>query len=355
MQQLAIPLAVSGLAPKRINRLQKDADAAGLAVRAYAAGRRAAPKAGAVPAAQPKPGGNFAAAVSYGDVSLAGIGTTTAVCGDQALAFGHPFNIAGPVSYGANDADAISVVIDNVFGSFKMANIGADFGTVDQDRLAAVRADLTRTPETAEVTTTIHNGDTAQGADRDDQRGRPVMAVDCPGLLGVGNYDTAFDELGDGVATSDWTISGTRAGGKPFSVSRSNQWADQDDVTDPPAFDIADAADALVNNEFETVTIDSVTFSSTAKTKFDQLSITKLEVSVNGGKYSSAKPLRLKVGDKLKLKVTLRPYRSATTKTTTLALTVPKSARGQSGVVGDRRRRPAGGDEDDIEVNACTR
>ena len=28
MQQLAIPLAVSGLAPKRINRLQKDADSA---------------------------------------------------------------------------------------------------------------------------------------------------------------------------------------------------------------------------------------------------------------------------------------------------------------------------------------
>ena len=160
MQQLAIPLAVSGLAPKRINRLQKDADSAGLAVRAYAAGRHAAPEAGAVPAARPKPGGNFAAALSYGDVTLAGTGTTTAVCGDQALAFGHPFNISGPVSNGANDADVISVVIDKVFGSFKMSNIGADFGTMDQDRWAGVRADLTRTPKTTEVTTTIHNGDT---------------------------------------------------------------------------------------------------------------------------------------------------------------------------------------------------
>ena len=79
------------------------------------------------------------------------------------------------------------------------------------------------------------------------------------------------------------------------------------------------------------MTVDNVTFGSTAKTKFDQLNITKLQVSVNGGKYTSAKQLRVKVGDKLKLRVTLRPYRSATTKTTTLALTVPKSAKGQSG------------------------
>ena len=175
MQQLAIPLAVSGVAPKRIDRLQKDADAAGLAVRAYAASRHAAPEAGAVPAARPKPGGNFAAAVSYGDITLAGTGTTTAVCGDQALSFGHPFNIAGPVSNGANDADVLSVVIDDVYGSFKMSNIGDDFGTVDQDRWAGIRADLTRTPQMTEVTTTIHNGDSHK------ERTGTTSVVDPPG------------------------------------------------------------------------------------------------------------------------------------------------------------------------------
>ena len=81
------------------------------------------------------------------------------------------------------------------------------------------------------------------------------------------------------------------------------------------------------------MTVDSVTFGSTVKTKFDQLNITKLQVSVNGGKYTSPKLLKVKVGDKLKLRVTLRPFRSATTKTTTLALTVPKSAKGQSGLL----------------------
>ena len=331
MQQLAIPLAVSGVAPKRISRLQKDADAAGLAVRAYAAGRHAAPEAGAVPAARPKPGGNFAAAVSYGDITLAGTGTTTVVCGDQALSFGHPFNIAGPVSNGANDADVLSVVVDDVYGSFKMSNIGADFGTVDQDRWAGVRADLTRTPESTEVTTTIHNGDTHQERTGTTNVVDPSWLSTALVYSGWGSYDTVFDEIGDGVATSDWTISGTRAGGAPFSVTRANQWASRDDVAFEPSIEIANAADALVNNEFENVTVDSVTFGSTVKTKFDQLSITKLQVSVNGGKYTSPKLLRVKVGDKLKLRVTLRPYRSAATKTTTVALTVPKRAKGQSG------------------------
>ena len=173
MQQLVMPLAVSGVAPKRIDQLQKDADAAGLAVKAYAAGRHAAPKAGAVPAARPIPGGNFVTALSYGDVTLAGTGTTTAVCDDQALAFGHPFTISGPVSYGANDADVLSIVVGAVDGSFKMSNIGADFGTVDQDRFAAVRADLTRTPQLIGVTTNI----TQRGHAVRPEPGRPAWSI----------------------------------------------------------------------------------------------------------------------------------------------------------------------------------
>ena len=49
--------------------------------------------------------------------------------------------------------------------------------------------------------------------------------------------------------------------------------------------------------------------------------------------------------------MTLRPYRSATTKATTLALTVPKSARGQSGSLSATGGVDLafGGDEDDID------
>ena len=97
-------------------------------------------------------------------------------------------------------------------------------------------------------------------------------------------------------ARSDWTITGTRAGGAPFSVSRSNLWGSLGDVTVEPAEDFAFAADALVNNEFENVTIDNVTFGSDMATKFKQLHITKLEVARPGGKYASAESLAVQGG-----------------------------------------------------------
>ena len=134
LQPLRIPLSVSGLAPERLNRLQADADKAGLNVRVHAGSAAAAPAA-AAPSAQPVAGGNFASTLSYGDVTAAGVGTTTAVCGDQAVAWGHPFNYLGPVTYGAHNATSLAIIKDESFGPFKLAEIGAPIGTVDQDRL----------------------------------------------------------------------------------------------------------------------------------------------------------------------------------------------------------------------------
>jgi hypothetical protein len=331
LQQLVTPLAVSGLGPRRITRLQTQADAAGWSVKAYAAGKPATSKAPIVPTARPHAGGNFAAMLSYGDVTAGGIGTTTAVCGDRAVAFGHPLNLAGPVNYGASDAPSVTIVKDDTFGSFKMSNIGADFGTVDQDRLAAIRANLGAVPNTADITTIVRSVDTGKkrtGTTRvADQTSLPELVADAA----LANYDSVFDEIGDGTATSNWTITGRRAGDLPFSVSRSNQWASQDDAAFDPALDVAYATDALVNNDFEKVTIDTVTFGSDVATTFQQLHLTKIEVAVNGGKYHSSKRLVVKAGAKLKIRVSTRPYRSTATTTHTLKMTVPKKAKGQSG------------------------
>ena len=214
-----------------------------------------------------------------------------------------------------------------------MANVGAGLGTVDQDRFVGIRADLTATPAGANVTTILRNLDTGK------QRTGTTTIVDqasLPGLL-VGavfaNQDAVFDEWGDGTARSDWTITGKRAGGAPFSVSRSNLWADLGDVTIDPADDIAIAADALINNEYEEVTIDNVTFGSDMATKFQQLHITKLEVARPGGKYSSARTLPVRAGERLKVRVSTRPFRGTTTSTKVLNVTVPKSAKGKTGLL----------------------
>ncbi|GAB2571142.1 SpoIVB peptidase S55 domain-containing protein [Microlunatus antarcticus] len=332
LQQLVSPLAVSGIGTARLDKLQAATDAAGWSVKAYAAGRRSAPTA-AAPTSRPQAGGNFAATLSYGDLTAAAIGTTTYVCGDQAIAFGHPFNLSGPASYGANDATSIAIVTDNTLGSFKMANVGPSFGTVDQDRTAGIRADLTAVPSGSVVSTRVKNlnsGKVRDGSTTVVDRGS------LPGLLPdivFSSQDAVFDEWGDGAGSSSWTISGTRAGGKTFAVTRTNRWASRDDVTIDPAFDVASAADALLNNDFEDVRIDKVAFANELSTKFDQLHITRMRVSVNGGPYVKGDLVQAKVGDKLTVRVDMSPFRSTTSSYVKLRMTVPKSAKGQVGTV----------------------
>ena len=166
-------MSVSGLTSTRLKRFQAEANEADMPVFAYAGSRRTAPAATAA-LTRPQAGGNFAAALSYGDLTAAAFGTTTAICGDQALAFGHPFQYIGAATYGANDANSLAIVKDPTFGSFKLASVGAQFGTVDQDRLAGLRADLTRVPTLTPIRSTIRNLDngkrrrgTTLAADRD--------------------------------------------------------------------------------------------------------------------------------------------------------------------------------------------
>ncbi len=122
LERLPIPFSVRGLSSQRLAQLKEHTRRAGLpVVSATSAGRRAPSAAGKY--VRPKAGGNFVGALSYGDVTLAGTGTTTAVCGKRALAFGHPFLFAGPVGFGANNGKALAIVKDETLGSFKMACI----------------------------------------------------------------------------------------------------------------------------------------------------------------------------------------------------------------------------------------
>ena len=327
LERLPSPFGVSGVSGARLKRLQKDAATADLPLRVYAAGRAAAPT--AAPTARPVAGGNFASVQSYGDFSAASFGTTTYVCGDQALAYGHPDQFAGPVRYGANDADALAIIQDSANGSFKMANLAGSFGTVDQDRLAGIRADLTAVPPTSPITTTIHNVDTGRSrTGTTNVVNRTLLPALTPYAVWA-NYDATFDELGDGRVSEGWTITGTRAGGKSFSVHRNNKWADQEDASFYPAVGLADAVYALAENEDERVTITSVTYDGRVATDFRQLRVSKLEVSVDGGKkWTSPRSVKVKAGKKLDVRTTVKAYRSSTTTSTVTSFTVPKSAKG---------------------------
>lgn len=326
LERLPNPLTVSGLSSARLKRLQQDVTKADLPLRVLAGGRADTPA--AAPAGRPVPGGNFASVQSYGDVTSASVGTTTYVCGDQALAYGHPDRFGGPARYGANDADAVAIVQDDVFGSFKLANVAGPFGTVDQDRLTGIRADLTKVPTTTPITTTVRNAET--GRSRTGTTGvvdRDLLPALTPYAL-LANVDSVFDEVGDGRVTDGWTITGTRAGGKAFTVHRNNAWADQADAAFSPALALADVVYALTQNEEEHVTITSVTYDATISTTFRQLRLTKVEVSTDGGKTWKKDSVRVKAGKKLSVRTTVKPYQGSTSIKKVTTVKVPKSAKG---------------------------
>jgi hypothetical protein len=347
LEVLPMPMSLSGLSPQRVSRFQAEADAGGLSAIAYAGSKAAAPSAAAL--ARPTAGGNFGAVLSYGDLTVAAFGTTTAICGNEALAFGHPFNYAGPVNNGANGGNSLAIIKDNTFGSFKMANLGAPFGTVDQDRLAGIRSDLTRTPALTPIRSTIRNLD--NGTRR---RGQTLAAdrVQLPAITAFGllaSYDVTFDEIGDGRASVDWTITGRRAGNRPFTLTRGNKFASLKDVAGEAASDPAIAVESLLYNEFEPVTIDKVSLLSQISTSYRHYTITKIESSVNGGAFSTPRVLRVRGGSTLQIRVTMRPYQSTQTRTTTLSMIVPR-AKGRVGslmVTGGAELAAAGGEEEE--------
>jgi hypothetical protein len=333
LRSLTTPLGVAGLQSARLGPLQKRLDRADHNMHVYAAGSAGLVKPAAAPAARPVPGGNFAAVLASGDVAAFGTGTTTAVCGDRAVAFGHWLALAGPASYAAAGASSVAIVEDKTFGSFKLANLGPSFGTVDQDRTTAIRADLTKTPSATEISTLVRSVDTG------DSRTGSTQVYDqnwLPGLTesaALAGQDRVFDEIGDGAARSTWTITGTRAGGKAFTVTRANLWASKDDVAYDPAYDVAAATDQLVNNDHEKVDVHSITFGSTLTTTYNQLRITKLAVSVNNGAFTTPRRLVVKVGDTLKLRISTAPYRSTKATTSTVTMKVPAKARGKAGAL----------------------
>jgi hypothetical protein len=111
--RLKLPMSISGVAPERYAAMRKLPSLKKYRPMmrfTHGAAAHSASLSGVVD--DLVPGGNFAAALSYGDLTSAGVGTTTYVCDGQALAFGHPYALSGRTSLGAGSADAIAIVDD---------------------------------------------------------------------------------------------------------------------------------------------------------------------------------------------------------------------------------------------------
>jgi SpoIVB peptidase S55 len=311
MSQLRMPLAISGLAGQHFDRVAHAITRSKLfAALPFRAG--AASSAPANPA-KITPGGNFAAALSYGDVTFAGVGTTTAVCHGVALAFGHPFTFGGKVALSVHTANALYVQPDNLFGPYKVANLGGVAGTVDQDRLAAIRAPLGAGPVPIKVTSTVsaagtgltRTGTTFVNMDAD----LPTIAA----LHLLANFDRTFQKIGEGTSLVTWTVTGKTSAGTSFKFTRTNRFASQFDVSFESIFEMLSFLSQIQEQPLVDVHFSKVTITASEQELFRQYRIDKVLQKTGTNTYvevNSRRPIRVRAGGSVRLRVRLAPFRN---------------------------------------------
>jgi hypothetical protein len=258
-QILRTPLAVSGMGTAQMDQLQSKLDEQGLPMDVIPAG---APSAGLDPTPL-APGSPMGAAISIGDVSFVGIGTTTFACGSGVnVGWGHPFFFEGPSSMAMTDANVVTILNDpsGIYGPGMVANAGDIHGTVLDDRFTGIAGQAGAPPDPMVLTSDFTNADTGDSriGQTDVYYQEDYWASELAYFHNVTNLEVVFDQFGAGSLDMAYTIHGLREDGvTPFTV--------QNTVLDSSTYDafegiykLYSAVSQLSFNRFEDVTFTSV-------------------------------------------------------------------------------------------------
>jgi hypothetical protein len=288
------------------------------------------------------PGGNVAAGISYGEVSLIGYGTATAICDGEVIGFGHPFDYSGKTTLTMHGGSTVYVQEDPVFGSFKMVNPSAPVGTITQDRLAGIAGSVGELPDSTVVTTTVtEDADGDLVADPEERtRTSGATHVSNPYWLDyvswvaqLLNVEVVFDNFGPGTATTHYTITGSTKGagaGTPFSLERGNRFQSDYSIPFDAAFDVAGTIWTLYQNRFADVDFDTVTTNTVLSNEARLFRVKGVELKKQGRWTSlrEGRAIRADAGSTLAFRVTLSSYRDRFgTRTEKIKLRVPEVTR----------------------------
>ena len=271
-------------------------------------------------------GGNLAASAAYGDFTLAGVGTTTAVCGEEILAFGHPFMYGGDSRLTIHGADAVFVQEDSNWVPFKVANLGAPAGTLLQDRLAGLLARPGTLPATSDITSTVTVGTRSRTGTTYISMQQAVADFAAWHLL----YDQlrVFDAQTPGSQTSAWTVKGMKADGRAFQYTRADRFTNPYDLVWAAPDELFMQLYMLLNAG-EKVRISDITTTSRMNSDHQQLTIQRVFVRAGGTWQPLPRTLEVRAGVTKRFLVTLRSDELGT-RNVRLAVDIPGRA-GASG------------------------
>lgn len=331
---LRAPLGVSGLSPRGMRRLRTYVERERLPFVPYASSSASSETLASGESVER--GGNFAAALSYGDVTLSSVGTTTAVCGGKAVAFGHPLEFSGKTSMGASAAEAVAIVRDPLFGPFKLAKLRGRVGRIDQDRSAGLRAILAEAPALVPVRTSVTAPDIGRTRLGATDIALPTWTPFISFLHLAENITATADTAGGGSARISWIVEGTRANGDSWTLTRSNRYASRTDIARESTIEFATGLDLLATNPFEDVRFTAIRAEATVEETARQYTIARVLVAKGSGSFREVDYVRADPGARLRVRVVLRSSDGSPSKTINFAVAIPLRARagGQIDVVG---------------------
>jgi hypothetical protein len=323
LAQIPIPLAVAGATNERATELAKKLAKQGISVEPYRASSSTSSSqlSGGDPMV---PGGVFTAALSYGSVAYAGIGTTTIVCGDYVVAFGHPFLFQGG---GASGAMLDGTVIATIRGGhpFKIANIGGLRGSLDQDRLNGVRGVLGKRPKLTTLSSSIQNLDTGQTHTATTQVAMPRYL---PYIAEDHVYSSILAALDSRKGTDwiTWTVNGV-SHGTPFEFSITNAYTGYNALW-RPSYDVY-ATLRSIRNAQGPARVTSVHIDGTVTEKPDYAVIHKPRTqSTTQPGFTKGTTLDVHKGDTVDVRVPVQQVSSGDVYTATATFTIPTGVRG---------------------------
>jgi len=324
LKQLTLPLSVSGLGARGMQNFAERLTKQGKSFIPYVGG--SAPRVGTTAAPELEAGDNFAATVSYGDFTIAAVGTASYVCEGKAIAFGHPATFGGAVTLGANAASALTVVPETLGAPYKLATVEETLGSLDQDRLAGVRGRLGELP----AATPIRSVTEVPELGRSRVGNSEVVPLDWASTATYyhlwSSYDSEFDAFGPGSAVLWWTFEGLREDGSPWRLSRGNRLAAFFYVSEEAAFLPAIQLDELVFNPWEDITVTDVNVRASLETPLRAYRIASLKVSKNGRRFRALNQVAARPGTRLRVRVTLRPVEPGPNRVVDLPFRIPRNA-----------------------------
>jgi hypothetical protein len=245
-----------------------------------------------------KPGSAISVQLARGDVTIAGVGTVTAVEDGVIYAFGHPFLGQGRVSFALTPA-YITYIVPSSVVPFKLANNGRTvLGDITEDRPAAIAGRLGGEPDFIPVTLSV-SGDRGSHSKSFEVTSdeRYYSALLASGMLQL--LDEIRGEISGGTARLAWQIS-LRDGS---TVRLLEQVTSPADIAVLTASLAAEPLAILANNTFRAPDISAVSMTLELSDTQDYAEI--VEVALENETLSP--------GDTIVAHVRLQPYRGSPT------------------------------------------